>query len=133
MRLPSINLLKEVLYLAFYDESWKNPGPWAWDARPGILTMGDGNNKTSIAVGFHLRPHLSEVGSARSGLPSISRDKGNDPLGGHMCMYYLDSWSSLSGDMKPEYNDAAKTAYIIARNIVVWNARSSRGMFDMAK
>lgn len=81
-----------------------------WDARPGILTIGEGTETRRIAVGFHLKPHGTNVGESRPGLPDGS-SLDSSRLGAHMCMYYGDSWRKQSGESDSEYNDAARVAF----------------------
>ena len=81
-----------------------------WDARPGVLTMGEGIYSRRIAIGFHLKPHGSSVGISRPGLKDGS-SKDSSVLGAHMCMYYGDSWRKLSGESDSNYNNAAKIAF----------------------
>ena len=75
------------------DSYWNSTSSWSWDARPGVLVLGDRN----IAVGFHLRPHGKIQGGATPGLPLRNapegdvRPSGGWTMGGHMCMYYHDS------------------------------------------
>jgi hypothetical protein len=56
-------------------------GSWSWNARPGIITL----NGYSLAVGFHIQPHLMIINPAQPGSPL------DQPNFGHMCLYFKDS------------------------------------------
>ena len=109
-----VRIIQEILSPERVDEiDWDLAGSWSWNARPGVLEV-DGRR---IAVGFHLFPHGSILGSeigAEPGLPlrAMSDTQATWTIGGHMCMYYSNS-TSLRGTQEYQnaMNDAARRAY----------------------
>jgi len=99
---------------------WDNVNNWPnFIARAGVLMV----KGRLIAVGFHLRPHGTIIGgkNTQPGLPLIDESdvQPSDrkpqidtwPMGGHMCMYYLDSIGGTSG-CNEKAEEAARKGFL---------------------
>jgi len=89
---------------------------WLWDARPGILILNVHGCMRHIAVGYHLYPHGSRMGS-NPGQPFRNATNGNSSpwtIGGHMCMYYSNSTGgTASQERQEERRNMAREAHKI--------------------
>ena len=95
-------------------------GGWNWNARPVILHIESRTGERhALAVGLHHFPHGSIIGGnpGLPNMPNVNPPRGqNWPIGGHFCMFYMDSMGGTPG-MREAAHEAFRIALLRGENV----------------